>query len=308
MNKRFSLISVVVCIGLLFIQSPPTTSSSLDVDNFTPSDEFNFNLNSSLVGVSEGDSFTYVFEKLNIDRASWPLYRNSTTDTIFEVKENEEFNIKITNATPVKSGDYYTFSHKMAVEFSNSTNILSGTLRMVHTGFMVFTDWNYTYDETRSLLVGLKNTANIDSWNIENGEDEFVWSHNETISSGLNYVEFRFDKITGMLLFEYLNTWVSGNQYTKILKQKDYVHPAGDLDPSITPTKPIDNDISDSVVTDSKGSDFSSTSRIGTIGILDTEETSDVISVPGFLSITTVFILFVTVITGRSINLKIKLI
>ncbi len=90
MNKRFSLISITFLFLVPLIQNPPTVNAGLNTPSIRLSDDTNFNLNSTLIGVSTGDSFTYVIGKYDVPIEGYSIYRNSTSGVEFNVKENQE--------------------------------------------------------------------------------------------------------------------------------------------------------------------------------------------------------------------------
>lgn len=285
MNKRFSLISVILLFAMPVINSPSTVNANLDSSTIRVSDSFG--LNATLVGVSEGDSFTYVLGRHNIpETGNFEVYRNSSSGEKLEIQEQSEYTITITNSTPIKSGDYYTFTHRMSVEFSNSTFSMLGEIRFDPLSYIVFTDWNYTYDQTHKFFQTLKNSADIRSFEIIDGDDEFTWKVDRW--DIVTNFEGRFDKVTGMLLYTSLEAEEDNEKIFFEYYQKGYQVPIDETTSSDTDPNTDDFTLPGGLnLTHPGGDDITDTK--------DTSDTNDSIGIAGFRSITSIIALFVTI-------------
>ncbi len=184
----------------------------------------------------------------------------------------------------------------MSVEFSNSTFSMPGTVLLDPLSHIVFTDWNYTYDQTHKFFQTLKNSADLRSFEIIDGENEFKWTVERW---GLvQYFEQRFDKITGMLLYSNLEAEEEGVSINLEFHQKGYEVPllqttSFDMDTN-TGGFTIPGDPSEisppSTKTLGAGNDTSGT---------DSTETGDTIGLAGFRSVTSLIALFATITVLR---------
>ena len=149
----------------------------------------------------------------------FPAVYNSTTDTSFDFSEQSEFNITITNVTVVQ----LETSYQIGAKFSNTTSSVASNLEVAPFGFMLFTDWDFYLSNITAMLAEADTMTEESTYEVFNGKTEFKFFFNFTDGVDYGYLEERYDKTTGMVLYSKIDYSFSEVRSTTILKQKGYV-------------------------------------------------------------------------------------
>ncbi len=180
----------------------------------------------TMVGVSDGDSFTYVLEEYQDSFGPYSLAYNWTSNTGLEIAVGDEFTITVTNATV--STSYGPL--EIGVRYSNGTQTVDDTAIFLFyalfggNGWIMFTEWAFYEVSLTGQLQNSKDVEDINSYEVINSEKEFFWSTKGSEEDPDAFTETIHDKITGMLLYASWDYTIFGSRSYGTLRQKDYAN------------------------------------------------------------------------------------
>lgn len=187
-----------------------------------------------MVGVSDGDSFTYVLEEYEDSLGPYSiaynhsLPYNRTSNAGLEIVTGGEFTITVINATPSSKNPI-----EIGVQYSNGSHTVDHTAIFIFqppsfsalfggNRFIMFTDWAFYEVSVPGELQNYKDAEYINSFEFINGEKGFFWSIKGSEEDPEAFIETAHDKITGMLLYKSWNFTRSGGLTSGTLRQNEY--------------------------------------------------------------------------------------
>jgi hypothetical protein len=156
----------------------------------------------SKMGVSNGDTFTFVVDKAtSLFTEEYIVGFDYTTFDDLSIAEGSEFTMKITNTTVIH--DAFFDEYNILAEFSDGMETITMEVDLFDNDFLTFTDWTFWETNLTAEMEAAKAAGEISSFTVENGEEEFVLKHtNETKTDGgssKESTEWRIEKATGVI-------------------------------------------------------------------------------------------------------------
>ncbi len=190
-------------------------------------------VNTSRIGVSNGDVFTFVLDNYtpNFDEDYSPGYSSLT------VQVGDEFTMTILNNNPIET----IYGLVIEVEFDNGEIDREYDVDLVERaddefGFIMFTDWTFWQTNVNSYLEDSKDAGDVDSYSVENNDKHFIvktsFSTDTFFRTTNGNTVIVYEKSTGVLLYDYIKMDIKSETYTgdykDELRRKGYSPPGSD--------------------------------------------------------------------------------